>query len=159
MDTNHLPWPGLLIGLCLAALMWIVPVRSELAFWRPPFVLLLVIYWLLREPQRLGIIFAWLAGLMIDFLFGEILGQHALAMSVAAYLVITQQHRVRHFKIFHQCLIVAVVVLAYNVVLLSVKLLVEDIDIVLPLFYSVLSSALLWPILFATLQKIHGQHW
>ena len=157
--SDRLPFPALALGLCLALLMWIVPMRSELAFWRPPFVLLLVTYWLFRQPQYYGVIFAWLVGLAVDLLFGEILGQHALAMSVSAYLVMSQQRRMHHFKMLYQCVLVAVVVLAYELVLLSVRLLVEDIDTILPLFYSVLSSALLWPILFAMLQKLHGEQW
>ena len=159
MKTKGLSLTVLVLGLCLALMMWLVPLRSGLVFWRPPFVLLLVIYWLFRQPQHFDVAFAWLVGLAIDFLFGQILGQHALAMSVAAYLMVSQQHRVHHFKIVHQCMLVAVVVFAYELVLLSVRLLVEDIDVVMPLFYPVLSSALLWPLLFITLQKLHGEQW
>jgi rod shape-determining protein MreD len=157
--SDRLPFPALALGLCLALLLWVIPLRSELAFWRPPFVLLLMTYWLFRQPQYYGVVFAWLVGLGIDLLFGEILGQYALAMSVAAYLVVSQQHRTHHFKMLYQCIFVAVVVLAYQVVLLSVRLLIEDIDTVLPLFYSVLSSALLWPVLFTMLQQLHREQW
>ena len=156
---DRLPFTAIAIGLCLALLMWILPLRSELAFWRPPFVLLLVTYWLFRQPQDYGVVFAWLVGLAVDLLFGEILGQHALAMSVAAYLVMSQQHRTHHFRILYQSVFVAVVVLAYEVVLLSVRLAVEDIDAVLPVFYSVLSSALVWPLLYTILQKLHREQW
>ncbi|PCH51974.1 MAG: rod shape-determining protein MreD [Cellvibrionales bacterium] len=157
--SDRLPFSAIAIGLCLALLMWIMPLRSELAFWRPPFVLLLVTYWLFRQPHYYGVVFAWLVGLAVDLLFGEILGQHALAMSVAAYLVMSQQHRTHHFRILYQSVFVAVVVLAYEVVLLSVRLAVEDIDAVLPVFYSVLSSALVWPLLYTILQKLHREQW
>ena len=157
--SDRLPFPALALGLCLALLLWVVPLRSELAFWRPPFVLLLVTYWLFRQPQNYGVVFAWLVGLSVDLLFGEILGQHALAMSVAAYLVLGQKHSTHHFKMLYQSVFVAVVVLVYEVVLLSVRLLVEDINAVLPVFYSVLSSALVWPLLYTILQKLHREQW
>lgn len=155
--SDRLPLTLLVLALCAAMLMWLVPLRSELAFWRPPFVLLLVTYWLFRQPQYFGVFFAWLVGLTIDVLFGQILGQHALAMSIAASLVLSQQHRGSHFRMFHQSIFVAVVVLVYEVVLLSVRSLVEDIDMVRPLFYPVLSSALLWPVLFLACQKLHSR--
>ncbi len=157
--NNRLSMTVVVLGLCAAISIWLIPLRSELAFWRPPFVLLLVIYWLFRQPQHYGLVFAWLVGLGIDFMFGEILGQHALAMSVAAYLVISQQQRTHYFKMLSQCGFVAIVVLAYEVVLLSSKLLIEDVDTLLPSFYSVLTSALLWPALFLLLQKTHREQW
>ncbi len=153
--SDRLPVTLLVLALCVAMLAWLVPLRSELAFWRPPFVLLLVTYWLLRHPQYVGVLFAWLVGLSIDVLFGQIIGQHALAMSVAASLVLSQQHRGHHFRMFYQSIFVAVVVLVYEVVLLSVRSLVEDIDMVRALFYPVLSSALLWPVLVLTCQKLY----
>lgn len=155
--SDRLPLTFLALALCVAILLWLVPLRSELAFWRPPFVLLLVTYWLFRQPQYFGVFFAWLVGLIIDVLFGQILGQHALAMSVAASLVISQQHRGHHFSMVYQSIFVAGVVLVYQVVLFSVRSLVEDIVMIRPLFYPVLSSALLWPVLFLVCQKLHGK--
>tara|TARA_R110000787_G_scaffold111444_3_gene220364 strand:- start:15 stop:494 length:480 start_codon:yes stop_codon:yes gene_type:complete len=159
VKSDRLPTQVLLIGLVLALAASVVPLYGDQRFWRPPFVLLLVIYWLFREPQRFGLGFAWLMGLLIDFLFGQILGQHALAMSVAAYLVITQQQRLHHFKVLHQCLFVILVVFVYQLVLLVVRLLIDDITTFTPLFYSTVSSSLLWPLLFFGLEKLHGERW
>lgn len=159
MHSDRLPAHVLLICLVLALAASVVPLHGDLRFWRPPFVLLLVIYWLFREPQRFGLVFAWLVGLLIDLLFGQIVGQHALAMSVAAYLVIIQQQRLHHFKVHHQCLFVVLVVLVYQLVLLSARLLVDDISTFTPLFYSAVTSALLWPFLFFGLEALHGERW
>ncbi len=153
--SDRLPLSVLVLGLCIAILLWLAPLRGDLAFWRPPFVLLLVIYWLFRQPHYLGVVFAWVVGLTIDLLFGDVLGQHALAMSVAAALVISQQHRIHHFRIPYQSLFVAVVVLVYQMVVLSARLLVDDVDGIGRLFYPVLSSALLWPLWFIVLQRLH----
>ena len=159
MSNKGFSYPVLLIGLVLALFLWLIPLRSELAFWRPPFVLLVVTYWLVHEPQYYGVFFAWMVGLFIDFLFGQTLGQCALAMSVAAYLVVALQRRAYHLQLFHQCLFVAFVVAAYELVLLSSRSLVDDVDQILPLFYPVLSSALVWPIVVLGLQKARGKGW
>ena len=157
--NDRLPLTMLTLGLVVAMLIWLTPVRSGLAFWRPPFVLLFVIYWLFHQPQFFGTAFAWLVGFAIDILFGTILGQHALAMSVAAYLVISQQHRTHHFRILFQAVFVAVIVLAYELILLSVRLLVDDVEVARPLIFPALSSALLWPLLCATLEQFHRARW
>jgi rod shape-determining protein MreD len=149
----------LTISFCAAVLLWVIPIRGEIAFWRPPFVLLLLIYWLVREPQRIGVLWAWLSGLLLDLLFGELLGQHALAMSVAAYLVMSQQTRFHQFKIVHQCLMVAATVLVYEMVLLSTRLLILDVYAVTPMLLTVIGSALIWPFMFVALQKLYGEQW
>lgn len=147
------------MGLGIAFFLWIIPIRGELAFWRPPFVLLLVIYWVLCEPQRFGVLIAWVIGLSMDVLFGELLGLHALAMSVAVYLLMIEESRLRHLKLFHQFLFVAVVVLVYQIILLGPNLPSIDVSLLAPLLFQVLISALLWPALFITLQRFQGERW
>ena len=159
MITNRLNFSGLLTGLCLAVFLWIIPIRGELAFWRPPFVLLLIVYWVLCEPQRFGVLIAWLVGLSMDILFGQTLGLHALAMSVAVYLVSIEESRLQHLKMLHKCLFVAVVVLVYQTILLGPNLLVINSDVIMPLLFQVISSALLCPVLFIALHRFHGEQW
>jgi rod shape-determining protein MreD len=159
VNTNHQKLSVLVIGLCLALLLWLLPIRGALAFWRPPFVLLLVVYWVLREPQRFGVITAWLVGLSMDVLFGQLLGLHALAMSVAVYLVLIEETRLQHLRLLHQCLFVAVVVLVYQIILLGPNLPGTDVNMLMPLLFQVLSSALLWPVLFILLLRFHGEQW
>lgn len=155
--NDRVPVVIFLLTLVLALALYTWPIRSDLSFWRPPFVLLLLTYWIFSEPQRFGVIIAWVLGLLMDFLFGSVFGQHALAMSVAAYLVILQRHRLQHFTVVHQSIFVAVVVAVYQLVLLSARALVDEVTVFLPMFYSALASAVLWPFWFAAMRKLHGR--
>ncbi len=148
------PYLLLFISFLLALLVWLLPVRGELAFWRPPMLLLLTIYWLFREIRYIGVMFAWFLGLFVDLMFGQVLGQHALAMSLAVYLVITQRQRLGHFSLPFQCLFVGAVVLVYQIVLLSVRLAATDFAGSSPLLYPVLASVALWPLLWLGLHKL-----
>ncbi len=153
--------PYLLIAasFLLALLVWLLPLRSEWAFWRPPMLLLLTIYLLFMRVRYVGVVLAWFVGLYIDLMFGQVLGQHALAMSLAVYLVVSQQQRLGHFSLVFQCLFVAVVVLVYEVVLLSVRLAATDFDGNAHLLYPVVASMVLWPLLSIVLRIVKRRAW
>ena len=145
--SERQPFFLLVVSFLLALLVWLLPLRSELAFWRPPLLLLLTMYLLFMRVRYVGVVFAWFVGLFVDLMFGQVLGQHALAMSLAVYVVITQQQRFGHFSLFFQCLFVAVVVLVYEVVLLSIRLAATDFDGSRHILYPVMASGVLWPLL------------
>lgn len=69
-------------GLVLAAL----PLPEAWSMARPAFVAALVSFWVLYQPGRFGIISAALVGLCLDAMSASLLGQHALALSLLAYL-------------------------------------------------------------------------
>ena len=80
-------WP-VVIFLLVALSLEVAPLPDSAAPWRPPWMALAVIYWSMRQPGRYGVGIAWLIGLLLDVLKGAVLGQHALALSAAAYVTI-----------------------------------------------------------------------
>ena len=69
----------LLLGMVLSVLPLPDFVPPELGFVRPDWVAMVLIYWILALPHRVGLITAWIAGLGMDVLLGTLLGQHALS--------------------------------------------------------------------------------
>ena len=66
---------SLIAALLLNLLPW-----SGVALWlKPDFVALVVLYWCIEQPRRLGFVAAWLLGLFMDVADGTLFGQHALA--------------------------------------------------------------------------------
>jgi len=87
-------------GSLLAALVLaFVPLRGEWVGWWPAWPLLVVIYWCLTLPNRVGILTAWLVGLLLDGARGGVLGQQALPMALVAYLCLLSYQRWRHFTL------------------------------------------------------------
>ena len=88
------------VGSFLAAFMLsMVPMREGMVAWWPAWPLLVLIYWCLILPQRVGILTAWIAGLLLDGVKGGALGQYALSMSLVAYLCLLSYRRWRHFTL------------------------------------------------------------
>ncbi|MEZ0151453.1 MAG: rod shape-determining protein MreD [Candidatus Reddybacter sp.] len=152
--NSPIPLTALCLSLITALFLYSLPLHGDLAFWRPPFVLLISIYWLLVQPQHVGITFVWLVGLLLDLLYGNVIGQNALAMSVTAYLLKTQEYRVRHLSLPFQCLAAMLIVMLYQTIWVSTRLISEDIVLGWRIFYPALSSALIWPLVVGTLYRL-----
>lgn len=155
-NSDSLPLTVFILSLVAALFLYSLPLHNDLVFWRPPFVLLFALYWLTAQPQHLGISFVWIIGLLLDLLYGHVIGQNALAMSVTAYLLRTQQFRLAHPSIPFQSLLALLVVLVYQLIWISTRLISEDIALGWRVFYPALSSAILWPLLARALPKLRS---
>src|SRR5256885_3557015 len=88
----------------------------------PDFVALVLAFWCVRQPRLVGLGIAWALGLVSDAGNGVLLGQHALAYSVLAFLAIWMSRRILWFGPGQQALHVAVIPLATQGVALLVRL-------------------------------------
>lgn len=78
----------------------------EFGFLRPDWVLLVLIYWVIALPHRVGVFTAWVIGLMMDVLLGALLGQHALIFLLVAYIAQNLYQRLRMFAVWQQSMVV-----------------------------------------------------
>ena len=108
----------LLSALMLNLLPW-----SGTAFWlKPDFVALVVLYWCIEQPRKVGFVSAWMMGLIMDVADGTLLGQHALAYSILAYAGIVLHRRVRMFSGTPQVVHVLVLLLMNDLIVLGIRL-------------------------------------
>ncbi|MCU7842612.1 MAG: rod shape-determining protein MreD [Candidatus Thiodiazotropha sp. (ex Monitilora ramsayi)] len=78
---------------------------------RPQWVALILIYWCMALPERIGVGVGFLVGLLLDVLTGTLLGQHALGLSVVAYLTIKLHLRVRVMPLRQQVFTIFILLL------------------------------------------------
>jgi rod shape-determining protein MreD len=132
-----------LVGLLLSVL----PMPRLLEWLRPDFLLLVVIWFALMAPRAGGLLFAFVAGLFLDAFRGVVLGQHALAFVVVAYLVHRFHLRMRMFSLLQQSLFVFSLLALYQFALWWIDGItghpVNDWARWLPVF----TGTLLWPVL------------
>ncbi len=126
------------------------PVWAE--SWRPEWVALVLIYWAFALPSRVGVITGWFAGLGLDVLEGVTLGQHALSLTILAYLAGHLHRRVRVFPLWQQSLSVLVLVGINLLLVRMVQSSVGQVETGLVYWIPSLISALLWPWLLAILR-------
>jgi len=132
------------IGFILSAL----PLPDTLVDWRPCWLAMLLIYWCMALPERVGISSAWLLGLFFDVQQSFILGQHALGFVFLAYIIIRNHKRLRVYPLLQQALVVCLYLLIYQAIMLLVMLLSGTITYTLFYWLPAFTSMLIWPWLF-----------
>jgi rod shape-determining protein MreD len=150
-----MPWQLLVAGsFAIAFVLTAAPAPAWAAGWRPPWVLLTLIHWCLTLPQRVGIVTAVLAGALTDVLLAAPLGQHALANTVVAWVVLLGYRRARMVSAAQQTLYVAGLLVLHR----AVGYLVLGVSGRPPadatFWAPVLSGTLLWPWLAVLLRGL-----
>jgi rod shape-determining protein MreD len=112
----------------------------------PDFVALVLAFWCIRQPRLVGLGIAWGLGLISDAGNGVLLGQHALAYSIVAFLAIWFSRRVLWFGAGLQALHVGLILLVAQGVALLVRLAAGNDFPGWPILVGPLAGALLWPL-------------
>jgi len=147
--------PGFLLiafSFIVALLLSILPLPNWLSLVWPQWLVLAVIYWVLALPYRVNLGVAWLLGLLLDGLYGSLLGEHALALTLVAYVVDRFHRQIRMFPLLQQAGCVFLLVLMYQAVLIWIQGMLGQLTNVYLFWLSALTSMLLWPWLFVLLR-------
>ena len=143
------------LSFFIAYLLAIVPFPEWAMNYRPEWVPMVMIYWAIALPYRVGIGTAWVAGLVLDVLEGSTLGVNALALVVIAYVALSLHLRMRMFSTLQQSgLVVALVGL--NLILCNWLQIVTGQSVTSNLMFlmGAVTSAVIWPSLFQLLRQV-----
>jgi rod shape-determining protein MreD len=113
----------------------------------PDFVALVLTFWCVRQPRLVGLGVAWSLGLLSDAGNGVLLGQHALAYSVLAFLSIMLSRRILWFGAGLQALHVALLLIVAQGVVVLVRLAAGAQFPGWAILVGPLAGACLWPTL------------
>ncbi|HWP94977.1 MAG TPA: rod shape-determining protein MreD [Gammaproteobacteria bacterium] len=149
----HALWiPALTFVVALVLTIWPLPAWAEA--WRPHWAALTLIYWCLALPNRINIGVAWLVGVVLDVLHGALLGQHALALVLVAFLANRFHLQIRVFPVLQQTVAVTLLLAVYAFVLFWISG-ATGVEIGFHRYIpALLTSALLWPWTFAVLRHL-----
>ena len=111
----------------------------------PDFVALTLCFWCIRQPRLVGLGIGWMLGLLTDAGNGVLLGQHALAYAILAFLSLWLSRRILWFGPWLQALHVLVILLVAQGVALLVRLVAGSPFPGWPLVVGPVCGAILWP--------------
>ncbi len=121
---------------------------------RPDWVGLVLIYWCMAVPQRVGVGTGWLAGLILDVLNGALLGQYALAKSVIAFLTVRFHLQLRMFPRWQQAASVLLLIAINYLLVLWARALAGEAPASWSYWTPSIVSMLIWPWLFVILRDV-----
>lgn len=145
----------IILGTFIIALMLSqIPLPTFLEWWRPEFVALFVIYWIMALPQRFGVGSAWILGFMLDSLKGSTLGINAIALTIIAFSTLMLHKRMRMYPLWQQAFVVFILIAINQLIFYWFQAFTGttegNFNFLLPAFV----SAVLWPWVFVVLRSI-----
>jgi rod shape-determining protein MreD len=108
-------------SLIVALIFLLLPWSGVWLKIRPDFLLLVIIFWIIRAPNLCNVGTAWLVGLFVDLATGGIFGQYALAYTITAFFAVTYQRRLVLFNNTQQLFYVFLLLIISQIVLLILK--------------------------------------
>ncbi|HEY8605679.1 MAG TPA: rod shape-determining protein MreD [Noviherbaspirillum sp.] len=112
----------------------------------PDFVALVLVFWSVHQPRRVGIGIAFMMGLLMDVHDASLLGENALSYTLLSYFAIMIHRRVLWFKVPTQAAHVLPLLLLMQAVQMVVRLLVSGKFPGWSFFLESVVAAGLWPV-------------
>lgn len=144
----------IIITIAIAMLLMILPIPEWARPYRPQWVTLVLVYWSIALPHRVGVGSGFAAGVILDVLTGTVLGQHALGLSIVTFIAIQLHQRIRVFPFWQQSLGILVLLLVEHLLSLWIIGATHGLAPGLSYWAVPLIGALLWPWIFVTLRKV-----
>ena len=112
----------------------------------PDLLAVVLVFWNVHQPRRVGVGAAFLFGLLVDVNHGALLGQHALAYTLLSYGAIAVHRRLLWFSLLEQALQILPLFVAAHLVSLAVRMSAGGMFPGWWLLAAPLAEALLWPL-------------
>ncbi len=157
MNRNRVQAWLFLGSLAIAFLLQLMPLPQLLLPIKPYWVGLVLMYWAIELPERVGLGFAFLFGLAGDVLTGELLGEQALRLVVLAFIVLRFRARLRFFPMWQQALAVLALLLNDRIVTLMVRGFSGEAMPTAAFWISPLIGMLAWPFVFLLLDDLRAR--
>ncbi len=154
---------GWIILLTFAAALVLTIFHAPLAWpdwlgWlRPGWVVLVVFFWVMELPHRIGLISAWIVGLLVDVLYADPLGLNGLVLAAVTYVTWRFYERLRMYSVLQQCGVVFLMVLAGECTRQIVQGQTTGREWTWLMLLPALVSTLVWPFLYILLQNLRVQ--
>ena len=116
------------------------------AAWVPDLLAVVLVFWSVHQPLRIGVGVAFAFGLFMDVQQGALLGQHALAYTVLGYAAVFMHRRLLWFAVPTQAVQLLPLFLGVHVLVLLVRLASGGTFAGATFFLAPLVEALLWPL-------------
>ena len=146
-------------SVVVALLLGLLPLPASLLPLRPYWLALVLAYWVIEDPDRAGLGFAFIVGVLADLVFGSLLGEQALRLVVMAFILQRFRARIRFFPMSQQALAIGGLLLNDRIVTAGLHIALGIQPLPTMFWLAPLTGMLLWPPVFVLLDALRLGHW
>jgi len=149
VSNNWWVIPG---SFAVALLLTVIPYPDWMRFAVPQWVTLVLFYWCLAIPDRIGVGSGWIVGLLMDLLLHTLFGVHAVTKAFVAVVGVTVHRRMRMYHLWQQCIVLFLIASLEIGFVGWIFHLTNDVSLRLIYWQSALTTALVWPVVYTILR-------
>lgn len=147
-------WLAILLTTILALVLTLTPFGDGYQQHTPQWLLLTVLYWCIHSPGRVGLIYAWLMGLLLDVSTAGLLGANSLLFTLSAALVLALRQMLSVAGPIQQALFVAGLSTIYLIFSLWIQGGITSSMALLTYLTHALSNLIAWPLMMLAFHLI-----
>ncbi|PIE46937.1 MAG: rod shape-determining protein MreD [Gammaproteobacteria bacterium] len=137
---------GIILSFTVAIILNVYPLSVGMAPLRPMFIMMVLIFWLIFQPQLIGLFFAFFIGLIADMLLDTVLGQQAFCSVLMALVIRISSLYIRQINQTNAWFLACLCLLTFQCSLWALQLFSQNIFVSASAI-SLLMSMLSWPII------------
>ena len=134
--------------------LFISLITLPLGYYAPEWILLIVVYWAIAVPSNNKLFLAFLVGIIVDIVYGQVLGISSLFYVLLVYVILRLYNSLRYMTIAQQAVVLLIFMIIKQHLLVWAYFIIDrNIDYQALLVGSFI-SALVWPLIYYTLRFI-----
>ncbi len=155
MGISFKAYIGVIISFVIAMILAVFPISESLMWVKPNFIVLILIYWVVKAPKVVGIYFAFVLGILLDLLLYRTLGVSSIALCIVVYLSNLLRNKLNSFCLWQQALTILILVGFYQLILVWSYLFEGNIEIKVSFWLTLLINIVFWPIIYFVMSIYH----
>ena len=153
---NQATFSNFLFSILIALILILLPLPSNIEHYQPEWLLLFLIFWVVRKPETYGLGTVWVLGLILDVIRGALLGQHALGFVISCYLCQQFHQRAHLFSIPQQCILIPLALLPHFILSYLIYGIQDQSPNSWYYWLPIVTSTAIWPIISIVLGGCRG---
>lgn len=140
-------------SIIIGSVLMVYPLPYIVAGWRPHFLFVLTLFWVLCQPVWCGVWFAFAVGLLTDLLLNLPLGANALSFVVLSFIARQFTREFAQFHFFLLWLVTSLAILIY-VLVMWIAFSFADVTFISTRHWQpLISSILTFPVIYVLLKR------
>ncbi|WMY96489.1 MAG: rod shape-determining protein MreD [Arsenophonus sp.] len=142
------------LSFLFAIILEQIPCPKQFIYYRPTWLILILIYWVMALPHRISVGSGFFLGILMDLMQGITFGIHAFINSMICYLVSCKYQLFRNMEIWQQSLVIVGLSVIMNFTLFLMEFFSSVVLFHPEIFLNCLINGVLWPWIFVFLRKV-----
>ena len=142
------------LSVFVALVLTIVQLPEWLFHLWPDWIALVIVYWALIDPDRVGPFVAFVIGTLLEVLFVRKFGVLGLGLATLAFIVNSAHKQLRVLSIWQQMVLVGIFIGVFKLITGWLYGMVSDFTITREYWYSLLGGMLIWPFAYILLEEL-----